>query len=148
MCKGDKRSACPICMGVPSSGPEHDPCVLYVDTVHCYDHSSLPCHPSLRSIPLATQVLDAKVVVDRPKGTKSEGLKVAECLVADKTGCIIFSARNDQGGGHACFAHGTSYKCAIMCAYCIISFCAGLECIVDVHVTNAPCCSVAVCLAA
>jgi len=55
-------------------------------------------HPA--HAPLAyTQVLEAKVVVDRPKGAKSEGTKISECLVGDKTGCIIFSARNEQGGG-------------------------------------------------
>jgi hypothetical protein len=44
------------------------------------------------------QVLESKLVVDRPKGNKAEGLKVAECIVGDQSGCIVFSARNEQGG--------------------------------------------------
>ncbi|KAF5828418.1 DNA-binding related protein [Dunaliella salina] len=52
--------------------------------------------PSLTGATVTVKVLEAKVVVERPKSNRSEGLKVAECLVGDKTGCIIFSARNDQ----------------------------------------------------
>lgn len=51
----------------------------------------------LRHLCPPPQVLEAKVVVDRPKTNKSEGTKIAECMVADKTGCIVFSARNEQG---------------------------------------------------
>ena len=43
------------------------------------------------------QVLDAKVVLTRPKGPKGNSLKVAECLVGDESGIIVFTARNEQG---------------------------------------------------
>lgn len=44
------------------------------------------------------QVVDAKVVLDRPPGkTGSAASVVAECLVGDETGVIIFAARNEQG---------------------------------------------------
>lgn len=44
------------------------------------------------------QVVDAKTVVDRPGGRSgSSPSKVAECLVGDETGVIVFSAKNDQG---------------------------------------------------
>ena len=44
------------------------------------------------------QVIDAKVVVDRPKGHKGTGgSKIAECIVGDATASILFSVRDDQG---------------------------------------------------
>ena len=44
------------------------------------------------------QVVDAKVVLDRPAGKAgSSASKVAECLVGDQTGVIVFSAKNEQG---------------------------------------------------
>lgn len=50
------------------------------------------------SLPPASQVMEAKIVVDRPtRGPKGQPLKVAECIVGDETGCIVFTARNEQG---------------------------------------------------
>jgi hypothetical protein len=43
------------------------------------------------------QVVDAKVVLDRFKGPKGGSLRVAECLVADHTGSIILTVKNEQG---------------------------------------------------
>ena len=43
------------------------------------------------------QVTDAKVVVNRPKGPKGNGLRVAECLVGDQTGIIVLTVKNEQG---------------------------------------------------
>ena len=43
------------------------------------------------------QVIDAKVVVDRPKGPKGGGTKIAECIVGDASASILFTARDDQG---------------------------------------------------
>jgi hypothetical protein len=43
------------------------------------------------------QVVKAQIVVDRPRGPKGQPLKVAECIVGDETGVIIFTARNEQG---------------------------------------------------
>lgn len=42
------------------------------------------------------QVIEAAVVVSRPRGPKG-ALKVSECLVGDHTGCVLFTAKNEQG---------------------------------------------------
>lgn len=42
-----------------------------------------------------------QVVVDRPRGPKGQPLKVAECIVGDETGTIVFTARNEQGAACA-----------------------------------------------
>ncbi len=44
------------------------------------------------------------MVLTRAKGPKGTPLKVAECLVGDESGIIIFTARNEQGG---CCSTGT-----------------------------------------
>jgi replication factor A1 len=46
---------------------------------------------------LTLKVLDTKVTVDRPQGKgPGSGTRVAECLVGDQTGVIVFTARNEQ----------------------------------------------------
>ncbi len=45
----------------------------------------------------AVKVVDTKLVVDRPKGPRGPGTKVAECIIGDSTAAIVFSARDDQG---------------------------------------------------
>lgn len=46
---------------------------------------------------LVVKVVDAKLVVSRPAGRAgSSAPKVAECLVGDETGVIVFAARNEQ----------------------------------------------------
>ena len=50
-------------------------------------------------------MVDAKVVLDRPAGKAgSSASKVAECLVGDQTGVIVFSAKNEQGLYKAAFS--------------------------------------------
>lgn len=59
-----------------------------------FTSGSLVSHVSL------LQVVDAKVVVNRPAGRAgSSAAKVAECLVGDETGVIVYAARNEQGTG-------------------------------------------------
>jgi len=46
---------------------------------------------------LIVKVIDAKIVLHRPPNrTGSAGSVVAECLVGDETGVIVFTARNEQ----------------------------------------------------
>ena len=53
--------------------------------------------PALRC-PCCLQVVDAKVVVDKPARGPLKPQKVAECTVGDETGVILLTARNEQGG--------------------------------------------------
>ena len=43
------------------------------------------------------QVLSQKLVLQRPSRPNTKPATIAECLVADATGCIILTARNEQG---------------------------------------------------
>ena len=43
------------------------------------------------------QVVDVKVVLTRQARPNTQPARIAECLVGDQTGCIIFTARNEQG---------------------------------------------------
>ncbi|KAI3970516.1 hypothetical protein MKX01_024163 [Papaver californicum] len=47
---------------------------------------------------LTVKVVDAKMVLQkgRPDGPQMRQMRIAECLVGDETGLIIFTARNDQ----------------------------------------------------
>lgn len=48
---------------------------------------------------LTVKVVSAKMVLQkgRPDGPQIRQMRIAECLVGDETGMIIFTARNDQG---------------------------------------------------
>ena len=48
---------------------------------------------------LTVKVVNAKMVMQRGRsdGPQSRQMRIAECLVGDETGMIIFTARNDQG---------------------------------------------------
>ena len=48
---------------------------------------------------LTVKVVNAKMVMQkgRSDGPQSRQMQIAECLVGDETGMIIFTARNDQG---------------------------------------------------
>lgn len=48
---------------------------------------------------LTVKVVDAKLVMQRgrPDGPQMRQMRIAECLVGDETGIIVFTARNDQG---------------------------------------------------
>ncbi|OIW10565.1 hypothetical protein TanjilG_15937 [Lupinus angustifolius] len=47
---------------------------------------------------LTVKVVNAKIVLQRgrPDGPQPRQMRLAECLVGDETGIIIFTARNDQ----------------------------------------------------
>ena len=47
---------------------------------------------------LTVKVVNAKMVMQRGRsdGPQSRQMQIAECLVGDETGMIIFTARNDQ----------------------------------------------------
>jgi hypothetical protein len=48
---------------------------------------------------LIVKVVDSKMVVQRGRegGPQGRQMRIAECLVGDETGIIVFTARNDQG---------------------------------------------------
>ncbi|KAG2594526.1 hypothetical protein PVAP13_5NG011616, partial [Panicum virgatum] len=47
---------------------------------------------------LIVKVVDSKMVVQRGRdgGPQGRQMQIAECLVGDETGIIVFTARNDQ----------------------------------------------------
>lgn len=51
--------------------------------------------PMATGLNLTVKVVNTKTVV--PRGNQSRQMRLAECLVGDETGMIIFTARNDQG---------------------------------------------------
>ncbi|XP_009801124.1 uncharacterized protein At4g28440-like [Nicotiana tabacum] len=50
--------------------------------------------PMATGLNLTVKVVNTKTVV--PRGNQSRQMRLAECLVGDETGMIIFTARNDQ----------------------------------------------------
>lgn len=50
--------------------------------------------PGTSGVSLHVKVLETKVVLQRQ--TKSGAVTIAECLVGDQTGVVLFSARNEQ----------------------------------------------------
>ncbi|CAN4124197.1 unnamed protein product [Withania somnifera] len=50
--------------------------------------------PMATGLNLTVKVIDTKMVVTR--GNQNRQMRLAECLVGDETGMIIFTARNDQ----------------------------------------------------
>ncbi|KAF8064625.1 hypothetical protein HT031_003426 [Scenedesmus sp. PABB004] len=52
--------------------------------------------PGTHNHNLKVKVMKAQIVVDRPRGPKGTPLRVAECIVGDASGCIVFTARNEQ----------------------------------------------------
>lgn len=48
---------------------------------------------------LTVKVVDSKMVLQkgRPDGQHVRQMRIAECLVGDETGMIVFTARNEQG---------------------------------------------------
>lgn len=55
--------------------------------------------PDTKGHTLIVKVVDSKMVLQkgRPDGIQVRQMKIAECLVGDETGTIIFTARNEQG---------------------------------------------------
>ena len=70
---------------------------------------------------LTVKVVDANPVVPaarkaRPGGSMgrpSQPSRIAECLIGDETGCILFTARNDQG-------YSQSFSYMMWKWYCLI----------------------------
>lgn len=48
---------------------------------------------------LVVKVVSAKMVLQkgRPDGPQLRQMRIAECVVGDETGTIVFTARNEQG---------------------------------------------------
>lgn len=48
---------------------------------------------------LVVKVVSSKMVLQkgRPDGPQVRQMRIAECLVGDETGTILFTARNEQG---------------------------------------------------
>ena len=59
-----------------------------------FTKSSSPSPPLLP--PLGRQVAEVKLVVNRQRADGST-LRIAECIVGDDTGCVVFTARGNQG---------------------------------------------------
>lgn len=57
---------------------------------------------------LIVKVVHSKMVVQRGRegGPQGRQMRIAECLVGDETGIIVFTARNDQGDS---FSHPQYY---------------------------------------
>ena len=55
--------------------------------------------PGTSGLNLTVKVVDSKLIMQRGRsdGPQVRQMKIAECLVGDETGMIIFTARNDQG---------------------------------------------------
>lgn len=55
--------------------------------------------PSTSGHTLTVKVVSTKMVLQkgRADGPQVRQMRIAECLVGDETGMIIFTARNDQG---------------------------------------------------
>lgn len=55
--------------------------------------------PGTNGHTLTVKVVSTKMVLQkgRPDAPQPRQMRIAECLVGDETGMIIFTARNDQG---------------------------------------------------
>lgn len=59
--------------------------------------------PGTNGHTLTVKVVNANTVLNKKprnpgfRGAQNGNSKIAECLVGDETGCILFTARNDQG---------------------------------------------------
>ncbi|GIL51752.1 hypothetical protein Vafri_7674 [Volvox africanus] len=59
--------------------------------------TSIIClRPEQKNLTLTVKVISATTVMTRQRGPRASAVKVAECLVADSTGVIVFVARNEQ----------------------------------------------------
>jgi len=58
---------------------------------------------------LTVKVVSSKMVLQkgRPDGPQTRQMRIAECLVGDETGIIVFTARNEQG---KCFLSKSSFQ--------------------------------------
>ncbi|GIL92520.1 hypothetical protein Vretimale_19304 [Volvox reticuliferus] len=58
--------------------------------------SIISLRPEQKNLTLTVKVINATTVMTRQRGPRASAVKVAECLVADSTGIIVFVARNEQ----------------------------------------------------
>lgn len=70
--------------------------------------------PGTNGHSLNVKVVSTKMVMQRggggrPSGPQARQMRIAECLVGDETGIIIFTARNDQGE-NICFCDFTLHS--------------------------------------
>lgn len=54
-------------------------------------------HTLIVKVVNSTTVLNKKPRNPTFRGPQNQNTKIAECLIGDETGCILFTARNDQG---------------------------------------------------
>lgn len=56
-------------------------------------------HPGTKGHNLVVKVVSSNMVLQkgRPDGLQVRQMRIAECLVGDETGTILFTARNEQG---------------------------------------------------
>ena len=54
--------------------------------------------PATSGHTLTAKVVSSKIVLNRARqeGSAIRGLRIAECIVGDETGVIVFTARNEQ----------------------------------------------------
>lgn len=54
--------------------------------------------PGAFGLNLTVKVVSSKLIATRNRnGTQGRNMRLAECLVGDETGIVVFTARNDQG---------------------------------------------------
>uniref|UniRef100_A0A0E0KXD6 Single-stranded DNA binding protein Ssb-like OB fold domain-containing protein n=1 Tax=Oryza punctata TaxID=4537 RepID=A0A0E0KXD6_ORYPU len=59
-------------------------------------HPFIQLRPGTHGHNLLLKVVDSKMVLQRGGGPQGRHMRIAECLVGDETGIIVFTARNDQ----------------------------------------------------
>ena len=74
--------------------------------------------PQAEGLNLTVKVVNSKMILPKGRANGNQGrqMRLAECLVGDETGMIIFTARNDQG---LCF--DTNCLCLSLYIYSILS---------------------------
>lgn len=53
--------------------------------------------PGAFGLNLTVKVVSSKMIMTRNRNTQGRNMRLAECLVGDETGIVVFTARNDQG---------------------------------------------------
>eukprot|EP00270_Netrium_digitus_P020143 TRINITY_DN818_c0_g1_i1.p1 TRINITY_DN818_c0_g1~~TRINITY_DN818_c0_g1_i1.p1 ORF type:complete len:122 (+),score=17.13 TRINITY_DN818_c0_g1_i1:120-485(+) len=52
--------------------------------------------PGTSGLDLTVKVVNSKVVLQKPATKQTRPLRIAECIVGDDSGVVVFSARNEQ----------------------------------------------------
>lgn len=58
--------------------------------------------PATNGLNLTVKIVSSKIIMQRGQGRQ---MRLAECLVGDETGMVIFTARNDQGISFTCLLY-------------------------------------------